>query len=226
MMKNISIREDFHCHTNFSHAENSAEEMVRTAILLGLKTIAITEHVRTDTPWFNEYFDKIGRLKAKFSREIKVLCGIEAKAINQSGDLDALDVWCEKVDLTLGSIHSIPRANGGYYEPTEISFEPIRQAWQQTLSGLFANPKVKIIAHPFYELDKYGLSIDQDAEELLFSLAARSDKIIEINLKHKLLNQNLIERLSFAGVKMVIGSDAHSVYELRQLHELKNNLYV
>lgn len=226
MMRNISIREDFHCHTDFSHGENSAEQMIEAAIELGLSTIAITEHVRRDTPWFAEYLAEIGRLKEKYHPRIKVLCGLEAKTIDWAGTLDARADWCAKVDLVLGAIHSIPRANNGYYEPNETPTDEMRDAWQKTLAGLFKNPDVDIIAHPFYELNEYGLVIDKDSVDRLINLAAATNKTIEISMKHRHLNKALIVRLKQAGVKTAVGSDAHSVRELRQLHDLKRQLYV
>lgn len=227
MMRNISIREDFHCHTDFSHGKNSAEQMIETAIELGLKTIAVTEHVRLSTPWFEEYFFEMECLKKKFRRYIKVLCGLEAKTINWSGDLDAEIGWCKQVDLVLGSIHSIPDNHGGYFEPNDRQPRKIvRHAWQKTLAGLFNNPLIKVIAHPFYELREYALPIDLVTRNLFMKLVTSSNKSIEISLKHRLLNKNILDKLLRANVRLIIGSDAHSVNELTRLHKIKNEIYV
>jgi histidinol phosphatase-like PHP family hydrolase len=56
-MQNIKI--DMHMHTNFTDGKHSVEEMVKAADTIGLKKIAITEHVRRDSKWIDKYIKEV-----------------------------------------------------------------------------------------------------------------------------------------------------------------------
>ena len=76
------IFSDFHIHTTFSDGKNSPEEMVKSAIKLGIKNIGFSDHSYT---FFDEsycmlkedkqnYLKTISELKSKYSKEINIYC--------------------------------------------------------------------------------------------------------------------------------------------------------
>ena len=104
--KYICMHSDFHCHTKYSDGIDTVEEMIVAAIDIGLRTIAITDHVRKDTKWFDGYVSEIEKLKEKYSGRIKILLGFETKILNVAGGLDAKDDWFGLTDIVLGSCNN------------------------------------------------------------------------------------------------------------------------
>ena len=76
---------DYHLHTNFSSdSVMSMEEAIIKAIKLGLKEIALTDHVDYDYPDdsinyinYDEYLLAFNKLKEKYEDKIKLILGVE-----------------------------------------------------------------------------------------------------------------------------------------------------
>jgi len=221
MKKNICLNSDYHCHTAYSDGKDSVEDMICAAIDIGLKTIAITEHVNMDTLWLEEYLSEIKELRNKFKGKLNILSGFESKVVNLKGVLDVKQEWFDLVDVTLGSIHSIPSENGFFSVDSPGDKEEIRRCWKESFKGLFRNPHVNIIAHPFAELKDFGIMVDSGMKESLLRHARENSKIIEFNLKHFTLDNGLFMKILDSGTRVSIGSDAHSAEELYLLHKKK-----
>ncbi len=114
------IRGDMHLHSSFSDGRNTPEEIVREAIRIGYREIAITDHVRRTTDWLDNFCEELSRLEQIYAARIKLYSGIEAKTINLKGDVDACPEFFKKVDLVLGAFHRIPRGEDEYQGPEEI----------------------------------------------------------------------------------------------------------
>jgi len=80
------IKSDFHMHTNFTDGKSSVEEMIRAADKNGLEKIAITEHIRADSAWVNEYIDAVQQGRKNSACE--VILGFETKLMDMNGTLD------------------------------------------------------------------------------------------------------------------------------------------
>ena len=75
---------DYHIHADVTDGEMKIEEIIEEAKRLGLKKIAITEHI-SKTPtydWF-KFRDKIKKIKVE---GLKILVGVEAKVLNEGGE--------------------------------------------------------------------------------------------------------------------------------------------
>lgn len=120
---------DLHMHTTFCDGKNTPEEMVRSAIEKGLKTVGISGHAPTPfdrgyciaVEKLDEYFSQIEELKEKYSDKIKVLSGLE------------LDYYCEvpekyleRTDYIIGSVHYIYK--NGEYVAVDNTAEILRDA--------------------------------------------------------------------------------------------------
>jgi len=219
--KYICMHSDFHCHTKYSDGIDTVEEMIVAAIDIGLHTIAITDHVRKDTKWFNEYVREIEKLKEKYSGRIKILLGFETKILNIVGGLDANDDWFGLTDIVLGSIHSIPSGSGFFSKENSEDKELLLSYWFKSLKGLIENRKVNVVAHPFSELKEYGMSIDKDMENQFICMVKNEDKVVEISLRHLVPDIELIRKLQYNNVQLCVGSDAHSAEELHLYHKQK-----
>jgi histidinol phosphatase-like PHP family hydrolase len=131
----------------------------------GLKTIAITEHVRRMSEWVPRYLDE---LKAETSNtninKLRVVSGFEAKIL-RDGSIDCCKEY-SKNHFIVASFHSI-------FEDKKI--------WIEALNTAIQNPHVDAIGHL-----APGPTFDLNDEELsnLASLITSNRKIVEINAKY------------------------------------------
>ncbi|MBQ7264093.1 MAG: PHP domain-containing protein, partial [Synergistaceae bacterium] len=76
---------DFHVHTTFCDGRDSAEDVVRAAISLGMSCLGFSGHAHTpfDEGWCmsiegtEAYRREVSRLRAAYAGQIEILCGVE-----------------------------------------------------------------------------------------------------------------------------------------------------
>ncbi len=101
----IKINWSYHSHTNYTDGSDTVEGIARHCDKVGIKEIALTEHV-TKEPDYD--FDRL-LLDMKLADDrfnVCVLSGIEAKIL-PDGTLDCPDDLNGKVDIVIGSVHSL-----------------------------------------------------------------------------------------------------------------------
>ena len=127
-------------------------------------------------------------------REVKMLRGTEVDVL-KDGDLDFPDEILEELDLVVAAVH--------------LGF---KQDVTDRIIKAIENPNVDIIAHPTCRLigEREPVAIDLEA---LFQAAAKYSKIVEINAMPDRLDLKDVHafRARDLGVKLVIGTDAHSI---------------
>jgi HisJ family histidinol phosphate phosphatase len=211
------IKEDMHLHSNFSDdGKNSIEEITKTAVSLGYRRIAFTEHVRRDTDWLDKYVKEIKRIQKKYPN-IKIYSGIEAKVINLAGAIDAKKSFFQKLDLVLGAFHRIPQGKEKYLSRKEILSDKKRalKLWHQAMIKLLKNKDVNIIAHPAAILKRYKIKLPDKMKKNIAQKAKKENKFFEMNKKFKVPNKKFVEILKKNKIKFTYGSDSHSIKELK-----------
>ena len=199
----MKLLAETHTHTNAcSHAYNSILEMINRAKELGLELVAITDHGPTipDAPheW---HFLNMKALPRKVG-DIYVLHGAEANIIDMEGNIDLCEDTLKRLDLVIASIHRPCLEPGTEEEHTN------------TYLKVLQNPYVDILGHcgtPAYSFD-----IDRVLGEV-----KKQNKIVEINnhtfstRKASFENcKKIAKRCMELGVKVVISTDAHSIFEM------------
>ena len=99
------IRRDYHTHTTFCDGKNTAEEMVRAAISLGMDEIGFSGHAHQlfdfdycmSVEGSAAYRKEIARLKREYEGKIKIYLGVE-KDLYSDEDTEGLD-------YVIGSTH-------------------------------------------------------------------------------------------------------------------------
>lgn len=94
---------DYHIHTKITDGKADPLEIIEVAKLLEVKTIAFTEHISKNPTydWF-AFRKEINKLNKD---GVKVLVGVEAKVLNDVGDLNVSDEILEASDIVLGACH-------------------------------------------------------------------------------------------------------------------------
>ncbi len=200
------IKGDLHMHTDWSDGHNSLEEMALAAKKLGYQYIAITDHSGgrgiahgLDEERLRKQMAEIRALNEHLDG-IHIFSGIEVD-IRADGSLDLPHDILSDLDIVIGAVHSAMNQDEG-------------KMTRRVLSAV-ENPDVDIIAHPSCRLlgQREPVAIDLEA---IFWAAAKNNKVLEINAMPARLDLNDIHafRAREMGVKLAIGTDAHSVTHL------------
>jgi DNA polymerase (family 10) len=191
------IKGDLHVHTDWSDGRNSLEEMAVAARELGYQYLAITDHPggRGMARGLNE----IDELNRKLEG-IRLLRGIEVD-IRADGRLDLPDELLAQLDIVIAGVHSAMGQGG--------------EQMTRRILGAIENPNVDVIAHPTCRLlgEREPVAVDLEA---VFRTAAKTNTVLEINAQPSRLDlkDSHVFRARELGVKLMIGSDAHSVEHL------------
>jgi DNA polymerase (family 10) len=200
------IKGDLHTHTEWSDGHNSIEEMALAAKDVGYQYMAITEHSvgrgiarGLDVERLRKQLAEIRALNERLTG-IHVLTGIEVD-IRADGSLDMPHEILSELDMVIAAVHS--------------AMNQSEEKMTQRVLSAIENPDVDIIAHPTCRLmgEREPVAIDLEA---IFQAAAKNKKIMEINAMPDRLDLKDIHafRARDLGVKLAIGTDAHSIAHL------------
>jgi DNA polymerase (family 10) len=206
LVESSDIKGDFHIHTNWSDGHDSIEAMALAARALGYEYIVIADHSagRGIARGLNEerlrrQVSEIRELNSRLSG-IHVVCGAEVD-IRADGSLDFPESLLAELDVVIAGVHS---AMG--QEESKMT---------QRIIQAMENPWVDIIAHPTCRLlgEREPISVDLEA---IFRAAVRTGTALEINAMPERLDLKDIHilRARELGVKLVLGTDAHSTAHL------------
>jgi putative hydrolase len=213
---------DLHIHTVASgHAHNTILEYLTMAKKLKMSAIGISEHgpFCPDVMINEAYFRVLERLPRKVDG-VLVLRGIEANIIDAKGNLDISDKLIERLDYVMAGLHEIKNVKDrGMKKNTGAVVNAIR-------SG-----RIDIITHPFFTKE-FSLDIEKISNE-----ACAHNVLLELNISclqgrknQKDTLPNLKKMIAIAKKwkkKIIVGSDAHNIWELGEdtpLRKIKNKI--
>jgi DNA polymerase (family 10) len=200
------MKGDLHTHTEWSDGHDSIEELAQAAQDMGYQYIAVTEHSAgrgiahgLDVERLGQQIAEIRTLNERLSG-IRLLTGTEVD-IRADGSLDLPHEILTKLDIVTAAVHS--------------SMNQSEEKMTQRVLKAIENPDVDVIAHPTCRLigEREPVTIDLEA---VFRAAAKHNKIMEINaMPDRLdLKDTHAFRARELGVKLAIGTDAHTVAHL------------
>jgi histidinol phosphatase-like PHP family hydrolase len=204
------IKGDAHVHSKFSDGTASVEEIAAYARGLGLKWVGICDHsqglkVAGGLP-VEKVLEKKEAIRAfnRRSRDVKLLVGTEVDIL-ADGRLDYPDEILKEFDLVIAAIHS--------------GFKQDEATLTKRIVSAMRNPFVHAIAHPTGRLLGEREPYAVDMEEII-RVAGETRTALEINAYYKRLDLNDIHTRAAkeAGVKLLIGTDAHLVDQMNYLH--------
>jgi len=210
LVQTEDIRGDFHMHTLASDGRNKIEQMVEAARELGYEFLCITDHSESSViangqspKRLAKQIEQIRRIAAKL-KGITLLAGAEVDIL-ADGSLDFDDKLLADLDYVIASIHS------GMTSPRE-------KVTMRTLRAM-ENPYVSCIGHPTGRLLGQREAMDLDIAAVI-NQAAQTHTALEINANpYRLDLKDLHCKMAAeAGVKLAIGTDAHSTEGLGLMH--------
>jgi DNA polymerase (family 10) len=198
----VQVKGDLHIHTNYSHAIDSLEDMVRKAIDMELEYLAITDHSQSlpiaqglNKHRLLQQIKEVKKLDEKYS-EIKIIAGTECD-IKSDGSMDYSDDVLEQLDWVVASIH--------------IGMQRDEETITNRILDAIYNPNTRVIGHPTGRLiqkrNSYQVNLDK-----IFEAAVEQNVFMEINCNPSRLDLRDVDsrRAKEMGVKMALGTDAHS----------------
>jgi putative hydrolase len=190
--------QDYHVHCNYndhSASDLTIKNVIARAEKMGLRVMALTEHVRRTSDWVPRYLGEIrAETAAASSNKLKVIPGFEAKIL-RDGSIDCHEEYSRDYFI-VASFHSI-------FGDKKI--------WIDALKCAIQNPDVDVIGHLAPE-PTFDLNDDELSE--LASLILSNRKIIELNAKYHRPPPRWILKFNEHQVRFHLGSDAHSLQEI------------
>jgi putative hydrolase len=204
-----ALRGDLHAHTLASDGGASIREMAEAAIELGHAYLVITDHSPRLTvanglspDRLRAQLDEIAGLNAELA-PFRILTGIEVD-INEDGSLDQEPELLSRLDVVVGSVHSVLRM-----EPRLMT---------RRMVAALANPHLDILGHCTGRMKTRKRNRPESTfdADIVFAAAARFAKAIEINSRPERLDppKRLLRVAVEAGCRVSIDSDAHAPGQL------------
>ncbi len=201
------IRGDLHMHTTATDGRASIEEMILACKEMGYQYMAITDHSKRvtvagglDAKALRAHWAEIDRIAGRIPG-ITVLKGVEMDIL-EDGSMDLPDDVVAEADWVVASVHY------GQNQPRE-------QITRRILNAI-KNPYVHCIGHPTGRLigKRKPYEVDLDA---VLKAAADYGCFLEVNAQPSRLDLDDVALLAARerGVLIAIGTDAHSIDELR-----------
>jgi len=219
LVKLKDIKGDFHSHSSFnlepSHdlGFNSFEEMLIKAQERGYQYFTFSEHNPSVSNHSKKQIvetmkrrkEKIEQIKLsnKLARTVKILNSLEIDIL-PDGKLALPEKAFDYIDFAIVAVHS--------------SFNQSREKMtKRVLLGL-SHPKARILAHPTGRLlnQREGYELDW---EVIFKFCQKNNKALEINCHPVRLDlpDILVREAIEEGVKIALGSDAHSAEAMEMM---------
>jgi DNA polymerase (family 10) len=200
------INGDVHVHTNWSDGRDSIEAMAQAAKALGYQYMAITDHSAgrgiahgLSEERLRQQIEEIKQLNKQL-KGIHIFTGTEVD-IRADGSMDLPEGLLADLDIVIATIHS--------------AMNQSEEQITKRILGAIENPHIDVIAHPTCRLlgEREPVAIDMEA---VFRAAAKYDKALEINAMPSRLDLKDIHtyRARELGVKLIMGTDAHSTAHL------------
>ncbi|MBR5314396.1 MAG: histidinol-phosphatase [Clostridia bacterium] len=243
---------DLHMHTTYCDGKNSPEEMIQSAINMGLKTVGLSGHSYTgiddvfgmSMEKMQKYFNEVQELKIKYKDKIKVLCGIEQDSF---AGFPALDF-----DYAIGSVHYVYKDgkylgvdhseqitknnvenyyNGDYYAYAEDYYKQVAKVIKDTNADIIGHFD---LVTKFNEGYKY---FDEDNPRYVKAYKAAVDALIPYNKPFEINtgaisrgyrttpypNPSILKYIKEKGGKVILSSDSHNAQNIAfKFDEFKN----
>lgn len=240
---------DFHIHSTFSQdSRQSIEEVCENAAKLGLKEIAITDHIDRELPtgeiWdvdYNLYMKELTNLSNKFKGQIGVVKGIELGV--RPSIINILETFIKETqfDYVIASIHCV--GNHAIREKEYFSGRSQKESYMtyfNELLNILKNYKDYSVVGHLDIIARYGEFVEkkinyceyQDILDEILKVIIENNRGLEINtsgyrygMKEAHPNIEIIKRYKeLGGEILTVGSDAHRIehigYKVRETYEI------
>ena len=208
---NLPFLGDLHMHTVWSDGLHSIEQMRDMAVELGYEYIAVTDHSQSLKPSGMSELDTLTQIRKiremNKGSAIPILAGIEVEIL-ANGFLDLPDSILKEFDIVIAAVHS------HFNQPPHILIERISKALSNKYVNILAHPTGRLLGRPGKPtVCREEMQIHFD---YLLNLCRENDVALELNCFPERFDLSIanIKKAVTEGVRISIGTDAHSIYHL------------
>ena len=201
---------DLHVHSNWGNGAHGLEDIAQAAQRMGYQYVAICDYTYAAetgqglTPdELSKQIAAIRQLNASLPPSFRLLAGAEVE-ISPDGELAFDEAVLHELDIVVAAMHT------GYKAPRSQIMRRLCKAMQHPLVNVLAHPAGRMLGR------QEGPSIDMEA---LLETAVDTHTCLEIN-SHVLrldLPDRYVRQAKDLGLMLALGSDAHSVQEMRTM---------
>lgn len=213
-----TVNRDLHMHTRRTDGEATVEALLAEAARRGLREVAFTEHVRRESDWYPEF---AGTVRAARNRtDLTAYVGIEAKAIDTSGTLDATAAMLTDAELVLGSVHRFPGSGGAAVGMDGLSYEEVAQIEFTLALGLATRAPLHVLAHPGGMCLRRFRAFPPEHLRALMRVCLDRGVAVEINASYVTDLDGFLELCREVNPYVSVGSDVHRIDEVGRCRDL------
>jgi DNA polymerase (family 10) len=210
LMTEADILGDLHVHSDWGNGAHGLPEIAQAAQKMGYQYVGICDYTYSPATSrglaaaeLGKQIAAIRQLNSELPTTCQLLAGAEVE-ISAEGDIELAEELLQQLDLVIAAIHT--------------GFKAPRKQLTRRLCKAMEHPLVHILAHPTGRmLGTPGMpNIDIEA---LCETAVDTQTCLEIN-SHILrldLQDTYVRYAKDLGVMLSLGSDAHSVQEMRSM---------
>lgn len=211
---------DQHIHTKQTDGQNSLEEIIKIAKKNKFFRIAFTEHVQRRSNWYKKFSDQVLKQAKKNIGQLEIILGLEAKQINNIGEIDCTAEQKSLAKIVIGSVHGYLKKNEcDFYEFNQLYNETaLKKELKQTLC-LIKNAKkngINVLGHPFgVYIKNYRKDVPLAYWQKVIKETIKEKIAFELNYKyHKKYFSTILFLAEKYGAKLNLGSDVHDLKDL------------
>lgn len=206
------LKVDFHLHSTWTDGKNSVAEIIEYAKMHNLNSIAITDHIRKASTYFDDCKKEIDFLN---SQEIlNIYKGFEAKVNDFQGNIDVKEEVVAEADVAIVSVHRFPLRRK-LYNASEFNSN-IGQEIELELSLAALNKGgFNVLGHPGgMSLAAFKEFPADFFEEIIIS-CTKNDIAFDLNGRYHITQIDiLLPLLKKHNPHVSIGTDSHNVIEM------------
>lgn len=202
------LKSDLHIHSTYTDGQDSIPSIVKQAEIMNIKTIAITDHIREDSKYFNKYVEEIEAIRK--TTNLNILIGLEARIKNFRGEIDIGKKVSSKTNLRLASVHRFSIGKN-IYNPNFFTKEIAQDIELDiSLAGLEAG-LFDVLGHPGGMSLKYFKEFPMNYFKEIIIASNKKEIAFELNSNYHLkIYSKLKTLLKKYNPLITFGSDAHN----------------
>lgn len=208
----VHVNRDLQIHTRATDGEATVKEIVARAHLLGLKEIAFTEHVRRSSSYFHDFVREVQEVRRGAVLEVYV--GIETKALDMGGTIDAPLEALAEAEIVLGSVHRFPARGGEFIHAEEVGYREAADLELELALSLLRFAPIHVLAHPGGMCQRAFGKFPESHFIQLMEASLERGIAIEINTSYTRDLDGFVALCRKSNPLVSIGSDVHRLSEL------------
>lgn len=208
-----SLNVDFHLHSTWTDGKQSVEEILLYAKNNGLHSIAITDHIRKESTYFEDYKKLIDSLNNN-DENFSLYSGFEAKVSDFEGNIDVKKDVAENADLAIVSVHRYPLGRN-LYNASEFKKEVAQEIELELSLAAIKNGGFNVMGHPGGMSLTYFKDFPPEFFEEIIIACKENEIAFDFNGRYHINQVEVLYPLLKKHNPCVsIGTDSHTMYKM------------